>query len=265
MGCDIHFNVEKKTETGWVKMPNPLRKCWGCEGTGKNENAKEPFEVHDYRWDEELGDEVAYNKQTLPAGTCSWCRGTGKKTEEFYHGRNYHLFAILAGVRDYGDTKPIVPPRGVPDDMSEEVAKDFNGWGGDAHSPTWYFLDELLKHDWDQNSGISAGIVTLEQFQKYLKTKEPPDSYCQGIGGPGIVVVDAAWLAEQLLHEKLAGKEPGSSLNKDLSYHVRLTWGETYKEMAGEHFLKVISELKDIADKEKLPYTHVRITMWFDN
>lgn len=264
MGCDIHFNVEKKINGAWQKQENPLRKCWACEGTGKNDQHEEPFEVHDYVYDKTKGEEIKTNSQILPAGTCSRCRGTGKAREEFYHDRNYQLFSILAGVRDYGSTKPIDEPRDVPTDSCAEIKEAYEDWGGDAHSATWYSLKELLDWNWDQPSGHVSGIVSLEQFKKYLVTKEPPDSYCQGVGGPNIVVADATWLAEQILHEESA-KEKGLFLKDGVTYYARIRWGRTYRDMAYTQFLDVLQELKGIADTEKLPYEDMRMVMWFDN
>lgn len=50
--------------------------------------------------------------------------------------RNYHLFGKMAGVRDE-DAKPIAPPRGVPDDMSEITKLCYDRMGIDAHTPSW--------------------------------------------------------------------------------------------------------------------------------
>jgi len=63
--------------------------------------------------------------------------------DEWYEGRNYNLFAVLAGVRGYGP--PLIEPRGLPDDVSLETLDDYNYWQGDAHTPHWYSLRELLK------------------------------------------------------------------------------------------------------------------------
>jgi len=40
--------------------------------------------------------------------------------ESVYHGRNYQLFGILAGVRDTY-VYPIASPRGIPDDCCEFI------------------------------------------------------------------------------------------------------------------------------------------------
>ena len=56
--------------------------------------------------------------------------------------RSYMLFGVLAGVRD--PYVPIAPLRGVPSDASQQVLKELDCWDLDAHSRTWYSLNELL-------------------------------------------------------------------------------------------------------------------------
>jgi hypothetical protein len=60
-----------------------------------------------------------------------------------YQGRNYELFGVLAGVRD-NSMNPIDEPRGIPDDISNETRKEYELWGRDAHTPTYFTLNELL-------------------------------------------------------------------------------------------------------------------------
>ena len=57
--------------------------------------------------------------------------------------RNYALFGLLAGVRNY-DIKPIAPPRGFPKDVSKSIAEEYDSWGSDAHSASWLTLAELM-------------------------------------------------------------------------------------------------------------------------
>lgn len=59
-----------------------------------------------------------------------------------YH-RDYDLFGMLGGVR--GDTNTYTKMcRGLPVDISPEVAEEYEKWSGDCHSVTWYFYDELV-------------------------------------------------------------------------------------------------------------------------
>lgn len=61
--------------------------------------------------------------------------------DEAYHGRNYALFSILAGVR--GSYEPIIEPRGLPSNISSEVSAEKEGYGNDGHTPHYYLLSEL--------------------------------------------------------------------------------------------------------------------------
>lgn len=55
-------------------------------------------------------------------------------------GRNYALFAALAGVRGKGPA-----PRDLPDDVSVVVKKASDMWGCDGHSHSWISLKEFAK------------------------------------------------------------------------------------------------------------------------
>lgn len=52
--------------------------------------------------------------------------------------RNYTLFGELASVRGDG-----LEPRGLPDDLSEIVQDEADGWVHDAHSHSWMYADEF--------------------------------------------------------------------------------------------------------------------------
>ena len=39
------------------------------------------------------------------------------KLKSIYRNRNYNLFAMLAGVRNYSNITPIAEPRGIPHDV----------------------------------------------------------------------------------------------------------------------------------------------------
>ena len=60
---------------------------------------------------------------------------------EPWEGRNYDLFSLLAGVR--GCYESFDFPRGIPNDVSLMVEKEYNSWGGECHSASWYDLYEL--------------------------------------------------------------------------------------------------------------------------
>lgn len=72
--------------------------------------------------------------------------------------RNAELFGILAGVRSVYHVAPVAPRRGLPEDVSPDVAAR---WGAVQDDPdlfgvSWVGLDELLAYDWDQT--IESGL-----------------------------------------------------------------------------------------------------------
>lgn len=58
--------------------------------------------------------------------------------------RDYWLFALLAGVRNYGnEVNPISEPRGFPEDASVITKIDRDRWGRDGHSDSIIEASEM--------------------------------------------------------------------------------------------------------------------------
>jgi hypothetical protein len=108
MGCDIHMVLEKR-----VKVRD--REAW------VGVNAFPYLTVQVYEREKE-----GYSTAT---GSSSW----------FCDGRNYGLFAALAGVRGEGP-----PAKGVPDDASDLALMMIDHWDADGHSHSWMLMDEAL-------------------------------------------------------------------------------------------------------------------------
>lgn len=70
--------------------------------------------------------------------------------------RNYALFSYMAGVRAYGQVEPVVPPRGLPDNMEEETREDYDEQKRDAHTPSYLNYTEF-KLAYDRASEEFAG------------------------------------------------------------------------------------------------------------
>lgn len=68
--------------------------------------------------------------------------------EEIPHYRVYDMFGLLAGVRNYTCLPPISNPRGLPEDISNEVKKELEYWGLDAHSISWLSYEDFKNYDW---------------------------------------------------------------------------------------------------------------------
>lgn len=103
MGCDIHVYVEYKNKN-----------------TGKWVLGNPEFPNYQ-NWNHEV------RKWEQKDGALNW--------------RNYELFSLLAGVRGWND--PLVEPRGLPYDMSDELAAIYKEYETDWHTPTWYDMNEL--------------------------------------------------------------------------------------------------------------------------
>ena len=120
---------------------------------------------------------------------------------EIERGRNYRLFAVLAGVRNgYGfagvkthdPVGPIAEPRGLPGDFERDGDEhnwyfdERKTWMGD-HSFSWLTLAEMKDWPhWDRPLA-ETGIVSLEVFKKW-DGKSAPESWCGGVGGPNVIV-----------------------------------------------------------------------------
>lgn len=59
--------------------------------------------------------------------------------------RNYSLFSILAGVRSYYAYPAINEPRGLPEDASAFIMREYGDWPIDWHSASYFTLAELRK------------------------------------------------------------------------------------------------------------------------
>ena len=66
--------------------------------------------------------------------------------------RDYELFGVMAGVRR-SEILPIVEPQGVPADASKLTQFEYNLWGEDAHTASWFGVPEIVKLEkwWKQN------------------------------------------------------------------------------------------------------------------
>lgn len=148
MGCDIHFFTERKTSSNNYQGPKDLSEDRNTkiEEIIDNRPVEERWvSADEWEFDDEYWN-VTYSK-------------------EFYNGRNYYLFSILAGVR--GDEEPIAYPRGIPEDCSSGYSYVTNQWYGDGHSHSYFTLKELLEVDWNsyQTEHLSEFMETIEKMK----------------------------------------------------------------------------------------------------
>lgn len=145
MGCDIHTHVETYSES---------KKQW-ING--------DLFKVNPYYIKDEVEDG---EKEFTVVELCG--------------DRNYGLFAILADVRNYGDTEYIDEPRGIPDDCNEMIKKDFEDWGCDAHSASYFTLKELMDFYKEHPAIKHAGLISPSAAKALDEYGVTPNTWCQG-------------------------------------------------------------------------------------
>lgn len=154
MGADIHLYVERWTSSNNYEGPRNLSE-------DREQKLSEVLEdvSTKYRW-------VSADKwkKDKDGWYVDW-------NESFYSGRNYDLFSILADVRNGNGVDPIDYPRGIPEDASSGYLFVCNQWKGDAHSHSYFTLDELLNVDWNQYEDfyVDDFIETLEKMKEVDK------------------------------------------------------------------------------------------------
>ena len=133
MGCDIHFFVERYTDEPQESGPTDTQELRERNISTLLDDKGEP--KYPKRWTsidnwelQEYDDEDSY-----------W------DFDSFYGDRNYLIFSILAGVRGRDDFEyKMSDPRGLPEGLSYPVKYMSDIWEMDAHSHSYYYLNELI-------------------------------------------------------------------------------------------------------------------------
>lgn len=132
MGCDIHMYVE-------YKINSKDNSTWRCG---------DYFKVYD-------------PLSEIPT----------MKRIELYGDRNYSLFAVLADVRNYDLVEYIAEPKGLPDDATEYVKQEYSNWGSDAHSCSYFTLQELIDYHNEHDQRDFLGHDILKPLINRLKLR----------------------------------------------------------------------------------------------
>lgn len=204
MGCDIHLFIEKKTEAGWEHCSAP------------------PTWNHwEMRHEERREGEWEFNG--------NW-----------YSGRNYEMFALLAGVRNSHDQKPIAEPRGMPRNASLAVRRESKEWGSDGHSHSHLTLAEL-------EAGLQGAMIRFGG-------RMPPSTYEAWEGDfPSEWYASCSGRVTISEAQYLAGQRP------EREFDIECSW-ELPADKAFEHFSKLLPELRKLGAPDE-----VRLVFWFDN
>jgi hypothetical protein len=248
MGTDIHLIVEHKKDGKWQRIDPPdfyPRDPWILKQILKAETEET---------DEQRAD---------PDGMYQYY--INKRDHDWYSGRSYKLFAMLANVRNGSGFagiktgegyKPISLPKGLPPDLSVPVADETEQPGAfdfGYHDFSYLTLKELLDYDWTQKTN-NTGIISWEQFverQEKGITGEP-DTYCGYIS-------DAKMVTEEKALQLYSGgvrkdQPPGVT-------HVQIWWEQSYADSAHGFYKNLIPTLQQIEPNPE----DIRIVFGFDS
>lgn len=166
-------------------------------------------------------------------------------------GRDYVLFSLLAGVRNHFGFVPVAPPRGLPPDVSAEVANAANDeWGSDGHSHSWVTLAELEAANL-QTQRV-AGYITLRSYRKWRTTKEPIFEWAddpEPFDGMRVPLQELALLA----------RSDANTLDGSVPYS-RVPGAVCVPSHTQTTLFKLLAALRKVGDP-----ADVRIVFWFDN
>lgn len=160
MGCDIHLYTERLFEKKGEKP-----RWINCDGWVYN-----PYYIPDVKEEDEEGNEnIDY-----------WESRRKLEVRHIYDTRNYALFSMLAGVRDYSDNARIDDPRGLPDDVCPITKAESDDYGSDGHSHSWVTLRELRDFREENLRLKRSGMVSPQSAYALDNEGVEPDSWCQG-------------------------------------------------------------------------------------
>jgi hypothetical protein len=163
MGCDVHMFVERKNSESnqWEMVRDEFFYDYSLEkaeeymehnlGLTKEESNRMIKKYFKGGQPSNKIEEFVFNKflVDLFSNDSEEIYKYGNKlsdprSDQPYHGRNYGLFGVLAGVRDCSRDMITGGLRGLPDDVSEEILGLSNDWDGDGHSHNYLYLNEIL-------------------------------------------------------------------------------------------------------------------------
>jgi hypothetical protein len=171
--------------------------------------------------------------------------------------RNYDAFAVLGGVRNGtgfagcltgSKITPISSCRGIPEDSNKKTVQSYLSFD---HSASHVYLNELAEYNFDE--GVTKyGVISKKDFINWDR-KTPPENYCGGIMGNGVIVVtqeEATNILENELDEKFTD--------------VQVSWSETIADGCFNLIYARDMLLSYCGQNNVLP-EHIRLVFDFDS
>lgn len=263
MGCDIHVYVEKRNNQGkWelVKGVNPRiedYRDYAASAKEKgdieryNEMTKKATEIES---GEMLKKEVAWRKENgyeISNSDLDYYSPVVAK-DWLYENRNYNLFGILAGVREYS-INPISEPKGMPSDLCEYIKSECESWDCDGHTHSYYTFRELIDFDWMSSVVHNEAWVSEKVYKQFKETGDPYP--CSG----GVYGKNIEKITNKEMDRVLRDKYPWES---EKSFYTIVSWERPYYEY-GQYLLENI--YRYLEDNPTIDAKNIRMVFWFDN
>ncbi len=160
---------------------------------------------------------------------------------------------------------PISEPRGIPENVSEQVKSEADRWDGDGHSHSWLTIAELLAYDWTQTTKL-RGYVSATEYYAWNRWRrgngDGPEGYCGDIGGSRIEKVSEEELRRRI--EAVTGGDwnrQEDKVKESLAHvYCQVEWEQPYFKPAREFLAETMPRLRRLGQPED-----VRIVFFFDN
>jgi hypothetical protein len=103
-----------------------------------------------------------------------------------YIERNYHMFALLGGVRNYDEITPISELKGIDKNSGRDFKIQAEYYNSDGHSYSNLTLRELLDFDWTKKV-LKKGYLDIVQWANFRSIGKP-SGYSRDISGHHIEI-----------------------------------------------------------------------------
>jgi hypothetical protein len=178
-------------------------------------------------------------------------------------GRNYNMFALLFGIRNYANYIPLTENRGLPEGLSDRAKEKIKYWAEDGHSHSFVTWQELQTINWDE-----YGTSLSEWIYGYHSPTDQEHFTCFGDSSiltreHHAIMAKGETVEVQGNFYRRKVEKTGDSLSSDWKclFDLMKVLDEYHRK--GDLEANVIESVPAIAKIEDT--SKVRLVVWFDN